>query len=244
MFKLVLSDPSIFKTSFDAISSIVDEVQIEVDSDGLRLNAIDRSHITYVHLELKESLFDIYECDKPIKLNLDTEELMKVLKRSKNEDVMEVTVDVGNLILTFEGAVKKTFKVKLIDLEYDTPSQPDIPYDIKIPIPVSILKEAIQDIEIVSDRVSFEVDEDKLTLEAVGDFADAKIEYLHGEKINEKARAVYAISNIKEMLKAEKFSDNTYLSIGTDMPLTLYLELLNEEGLLSFLLAPRLEEED
>ena len=61
-----------------------------------------------------------------------------------------------------------------------------------------------------------------------------KIEYLHGEKINEKARAVYAISNIKEMLKAEKFSDNTYLSIGTDMPLTLYLELLNEEGLLSF----------
>ena len=60
MFKLVLSDPSIFKTSFDAISSIVDEVQIEVDSDGLRLNAIDRSHITYVHLELKESLFDIY----------------------------------------------------------------------------------------------------------------------------------------------------------------------------------------
>lgn len=95
---------------------------------------------------------------------------------------MELTVDVGNLILTFEGAVKKTFKVKLIDLEYDTPSQPDIPYDIKIPIPVSILKEAIQDIEIVSDRVSFEVDEDKLTLEAVGDFADAKIEYLHGEK--------------------------------------------------------------
>ena len=115
MFKLVLSDPSIFKTSFDAISSIVDEVQIEVDSDGLRLNAIDRSHITYVHLELKESLFDIYECDKPIKLNLDTEELMKVLKRSKSDDVMELTVDAGSLIITFEGAIKKTFKVKLID---------------------------------------------------------------------------------------------------------------------------------
>lgn len=244
MFKLVLSDPSIFKTSFDAISSIVDEIQIEVDSDGLRLNAIDRSHITYVHLELKENLFDIYECDKPIKLNLDTEELMKVLKRSKNDDVMELTTDAGNLILTFEGAVKKTFKVKLIDLEYDTPDQPDIPYDLKIPIPITILKEAIQDIEIVADRVSFTVDEDNIILEAVGDFADAKVEYLHGEKVNEKVRAIYAIENIKEMLKAEKFADNTYISLGTDMPLTLYLELLNDEGLLSFLLAPRLEDED
>lgn len=243
MFKLVLSDPSIFKTSFDAISSIVDEVQIEVDSDGLRLNAIDRSHITYVHLELKESLFDIYECDKPIKLNLDTEELMKVLKRSKSDDVMELTVDAGSLIITFEGAIKKTFKVKLIDLEYDTPAQPQIEYPININIPITTLKEAIQDIEIVADRVLFDVDEDKLTLEAVGEFSDAKVEYLHGEKITETAKAIYAIENIKEMLKAEKFADNTYVQFGDDMPLTLVLELLNNEGELSFLLAPRIEEE-
>jgi proliferating cell nuclear antigen len=243
VFKLALSDPSIFKTSFDAISSIVDEVQIEVDSDGLRLNAIDRSHITYVHLELKESLFDIFQCDKPIKLNLDTEELMKVLKRSKSDDVMELGVDAGSLIITFEGETKKTFKVKLIDLEYDAPTPPEIEYPIKIAVPIRTLKEGVQDIEIVANKVSLSVDEDNLTLEAVGDFADAKIEYLHGEKVNDSAKAIYAVENIKEMLKAEKFADNTYISIGNDMPLTLSLELLNDEGKLTFLLAPRIEEE-
>lgn len=243
MFKLVLSDPSIFKTSFDAISSIVDEVQIEVDSDGLRLNAIDRSHITYVHLELKESLFDIYECDKPIKLNLDTEELMKVLKRSKNDDVMELTIDAGSLILTFEGAVKKTFKVKLIDLEYDAPTPPQIEYPVVISLPISTLKETIQDIEIVADRVAFKIDEDNLTLTAVGDFADAEVEYLHGEQVSENVRSIFAIENIKEMLKAEKFADRTFISLGNDMPLTLSLKLLNDEGELTFLLAPRIEEE-
>lgn len=243
VFRLVLSNPSIFKTSFDAISSIVDEVQIEVDSDGLRLNAIDRSHITYVHLELKESLFDIFECDKPIKLNLDTEELMKVLKRSKNDDVMELTTDAGNLILSFEGAVKKTFKIKLIDVEYDTPALPDIEFPITLGIPIDTLKDAIQDIEIVADRVAFNIDEDKLTFEAVGDFADAKVEYLHGEQISESARATFTIEKIKEMLKAEKFSDNTFISFGDDMPLKLTLELLNDEGNLTFLLAPRVEEE-
>ena len=243
MFKLVLSDPSIFKTSFDAISSIVDEVQIEVDSDGLRLNAIDRSHITYVHLELKESLFDIYECDKPIKLNLDTEELMKVLKRSKSDDVMELTVDAGSLVITFEGAVKKTFKVKLIDLEYDAPTPPQIEYPVEISMPIATLKETIQDIEIVADRVAFAVDPDNLTLTAVGDFADAEVEYLYGEQVEENVRSIFAIENIKEMLKAEKFADSTFIALGNDMPLTLSLKLLNDEGELTFLLAPRIEEE-
>lgn len=243
MFKLILSDPSIFKTSFEAISSIVDEVQIEVDSDGLRLNVIDRSHITFVHLDLKESLFDIFQCDKPIKLNIDTEELMKVLKRSKSDDVMELTVDGGNLIVTFEGEVKKTFKVKLIDLEYDTPTPPSIEYPVKISIPIGTLKETIQDIEIVADRVEFNINQDVLKLKAVGEFADAEVEYLHGEKVLETVKAVFAIENIKEMLKAEKFADNTYIALGNDMPLTLTLELLNEEGELSFLLAPRIEEE-
>ncbi len=42
MFKAVLSDSNVLKTSFEAISSIVDEVQMKADSDGLRLDALDR----------------------------------------------------------------------------------------------------------------------------------------------------------------------------------------------------------
>jgi monomeric archaeal DNA polymerase sliding clamp len=56
MFKAVLSDSNILKTSFDAISSIVDEVQMQADDDGLKLDALDRSHITFVHLELKSDV--------------------------------------------------------------------------------------------------------------------------------------------------------------------------------------------
>ena len=82
MFKAVLSDSNILKTSFDAISSIVDEVQMQTDDDGLKLDALDRSHITFIHLELKSDVFDEYKCEEPLKINVDTEELMKVLKVS------------------------------------------------------------------------------------------------------------------------------------------------------------------
>ena len=93
MFKAELSDSNILKTSFDAISSIVDEVQIQTDSEGMRLDALDRSHITFVHLELKSSLFDEYVCDVPEKINIDTDEFMRVLKRAKSQDRVLMSVD-------------------------------------------------------------------------------------------------------------------------------------------------------
>ena len=50
MFKAVLGDSNILKTSFDAISSIVDEVQIQADSGGLRLDVrIPKYCLKHIH---------------------------------------------------------------------------------------------------------------------------------------------------------------------------------------------------
>ncbi|MDD1763332.1 MAG: proliferating cell nuclear antigen (pcna) [Methanobacteriaceae archaeon] len=244
MFKAVLSDSNILKTSFDAISSIVDEVQMQADSEGIKLDALDRSHITFVHLELKSGVFDVYSCKEPLKINVDTEELMKVLKRSKAEDVVELSVDEGNLIITFEDEARRTFKIRLIDIEYEAPSPPQLEYPTEFEIPFNLLKNSIQDIEIVSDKISLIVDQDKFIASAEGEFGDAKIEYLHGEKIEEKAKSVFSLEKIKEMLKADKFSESAVLRLGNDMPLNLSLKMVSDEGELSFLLAPRIESEE
>ncbi|MDI6643805.1 MAG: proliferating cell nuclear antigen (pcna) [Methanobacteriaceae archaeon] len=244
MFKAVLTDPSILKTSFDAISSIVDEVQMQTDNEGLRLDALDRSHITFVHLELKSDLFDEYSCSEPQKINVDTEELMKVLKRAKADDVLELSLDEGNLIVTFEGEARRVFKIRLIDIEYEAPAPPELEYPTEFEVPFSLLKDSIQDIEIFSDKIIFTVDEDKFFASAEGEFGDAKIEYLHGEKIEEKAKSVFSLDKIKEMLKADKFSDVISLRLGNDMPLNLRLKMVSDDGELSFLLAPRIESEE
>ncbi|NYT18009.1 MAG: proliferating cell nuclear antigen (pcna) [Methanobacteriales archaeon] len=244
MFKAVLSDSNILKTSFDAISSIVDEVQMQADEEGLRLDALDRSHITFVHLELKKNLFDEYQCKEPLKINVDTEELMKVLKRAKAEDMVELTTDEGNFIITFEGEARRKFKIRLIDIEYEAPSPPQLDYPTEFEVPFSLLKDSIQDIGIVSDKISLQVDEDKFKASAEGDFGDAQIEYLHGEKIQENAKSVFSLEKVKEMMKADKFSETAQIKLGNDMPLNLYLKMASDEGELSFLLAPRIESEE
>ncbi|AAB85790.1 MULTISPECIES: proliferating cell nuclear antigen (pcna) [Methanothermobacter] len=244
MFKAELNDPNILRTSFDAISSIVDEVQIQLSAEGLRLDALDRSHITYVHLELKAELFDEYVCDEPERINVDTEELMKVLKRAKANDRVILSTDEGNLIIQFEGEAVRTFKIRLIDIEYETPSPPEIEYENEFEVPFQLLKDSIADIDIFSDKITFRVDEDRFIASAEGEFGDAQIEYLHGERIDKPARSIYSLDKIKEMLKADKFSETAIINLGDDMPLKLTLKMASKEGELSFLLAPRIEAEE
>ena len=244
MFKAELSDSNILKTSFDAISSIVDEVQIQTDSEGMRLDALDRSHITFVHLELKSSLFDEYVCDVPEKINIDTDEFMRVLKRAKSQDRVLMSVDDNNFIITFEGDATRTFKIRLIDIEYDNPVPPSIEHPTNFKVRFSILKDSINDIDIFSDKIILEVDEDYFIASADGEFGDASIKYLHGENIQEHAKALFSLDKIREMLKADKFSEIATISLGNDMPLTLSLKMVSEDGELSFLLAPRIESED
>ncbi|MEE3443708.1 MAG: proliferating cell nuclear antigen (pcna), partial [Methanobrevibacter sp.] len=191
MFKAELSNPNILKTSFDAISSIVDEVQIQTDSEGFRLDALDRSHITFVHLELKSSLFDEFVCDEPEKINIDTDEFMKVLKRSKSTDRVIMSLDEGNFIITFEGEAKRTFKIRLIDIEYESPTPPQLNSPTKFEIPFNLLKDSIQDMDLFSDKITLMVDSEKFRASAEGEFGDANIEYIHGEKIDTEAKSVF-----------------------------------------------------
>ena len=244
MFKAELSNPNILKTSFDAISSIVDEVQIQTDSEGFRLDALDRSHITFVHLELKSSLFDEFVCDEPEKINIDTDEFMKVLKRSKSTDRVIMSLDEGNFIITFEGEAKRTFKIRLIDIEYESPTPPQLNSPTKFENPFNLLKDSIQDMDLFSDKITLMVDSEKFRASAEGEFGDANIEYIHGEKIDTEAKSVFSLEKIREMLKADKFSEMAIINLGTDIPLYLTLRRVDGEGELSFLLAPRIESED
>ena len=54
----------------------------------------------------------------------------------------------------------------------------------------------------------------------------------------------FSLEKVKEMLKADKFSESAVIRLGNDMPLNLALQMASDEGELSFLLAPRIESEE
>ena len=155
-----------------------------------------------------------------------------------------MSLDEGNFIITFEGEAKRTFKIRLIDIEYESPTPPQLNSPTKFEIPFNLLKDSIQDMDLFSDKITLMVDSEKFRASAEGEFGDANIEYIHGEKIDTEAKSVFSLEKIREMLKADKFSEMAIINLGTDIPLYLTLRRVDGAGELSFLLAPRIESED
>ena len=58
--KFELSDSKMFKDCFLTVGTIIDEIIIEADNDGLRCKALDKSHITFVSLEMDYDFFDSF----------------------------------------------------------------------------------------------------------------------------------------------------------------------------------------
>ena len=246
MFKIVLHDTGMLKSAFNSIVNIVEEVQIQLDHDGLRLNALDKAHITFVHLELEKTVFNEYSIDEPTSINLDTSEFMKVLGRCKNDDVLTLTADDGNLIIVFENNNStRNFKIRLIDMEYDSPTPPEIPSTLTCTLPVSVLKDNLADIAVFSDKLTIQHEEsdDYLYMSGEGGFGETRSKYLTEILTDGDADAVYSIDKVKDFLKSEKFSKEIILKLGKDIPLMMEFHLPSKDGCLSFLLAQRIEEE-
>lgn len=245
MFKLELSDTRIMKEPFESISKIVDEVVCTVDSEGFKLNAMDRSHICFVLLDLKASVFDEYICNVPEKICLDTTEFIRILKRMKKQDVLTLSTDSDNLVIGLNGDVDREFKIRLIDMDYESPVPPSIDFPAHASVPSSIVKDAITDMKLFSEKLYFILDNEMFTVSTDGEFGDATFQYLHGEEgIEGEFKSCFSIPKLDDIFQASKFSDIVEISLGLDKPLNLRFELVTGDGELRYLLAPRLEQED
>lgn len=166
--------------------------------DGIYMDAIDRSHITFVHLELKNELFDEYSVDGEEKINIDTEELVKVLKRVRSTEIITLETDENNLIISIENDAKRSFRIRLIDISYEKPKTPKLDLPVSVEVPVDVLRDAIRDLEMFNDKIVFEVDENKLLITGESEFGDVKIEYPHAEEVDSKVRSVYSLEKLKK----------------------------------------------
>jgi len=244
-FKLqLISGSDIFKNAFDSIEKIVDEVTLTADSEALHLRCLSRDHITFITMDLEKTVFDEYLCDKPEKMAIDCTEFMKVLKKAKKDDTLELETDEGNLIITFKGDATRQFKLRFIDMEYDNPQPPQIAVPCNIPIASNLIKDYINDMDLYDEKLTFIVDEDYLKILATGQIGDGEIKYLHGENMNEVVRSTFSIPKLKEIFRASKFSKECILGIGEDMPIIVTFNLPTRDGKLEYLLAPRLEQDE
>ena len=80
MFEARISNGMILKKIIEAIKDLVADVNFDISSEGISLQAMDASHVALVVLHLKASEFDEFRCDRPQTLGLSVSNLAKIIK--------------------------------------------------------------------------------------------------------------------------------------------------------------------
>ena len=77
---------STFKQVIDALKEILMDVNLEIDETGIKIVAMDNTHIVLIHLKLEADKFEIYECEKKIYVGINMLRLHALIKTITNNE--------------------------------------------------------------------------------------------------------------------------------------------------------------
>ena len=250
MFKAVMTDSSIFRDSISTIGELIDEGIFKVDKNGLSLVAADRAMVAVIDFKMPATMFDKFDVDKEQNIAVNMTNLVSVLKRVAPNEKLEIELKDNKLEIVMKDGSTRKFTVPLLDIsQEEIPPINQLQFDARAKIKADVLKNGIDDAEIVSDSIVFEANKEKFDMSASGDISSAELTL---EKGNDSlldlnvtggvVRARYPLDYLKKMIKASKLANEISIRWSKDYPLRMDFTSVDKVSL-GFVLAPRVSEE-
>lgn len=249
MFRAVLSDIDLIKTSLTAVGEIIDEGVFKLGKEGISLIAADRAMVAVADLKILATAFEEYEVKEEKDIGLNITNFLSILKRAKAKDKLILELKDSKLEITLQNSSKRRFVLPLLDIsQEEIPPIDQLEFVSKVEISSEILQSGVDDAEVVSDSVVFEASPNRFLIKAEGDISSAELELEKGNealieiKAKDETRARYPLDYLKKMVKAASIADSVILEWGQDFPMKLTFKV-TDKLILSFVLAPRVQEE-
>ena len=258
IFEAHLTDSAIFRKLIDSVRDLVDTVTFDLSEEGIHLQALDNNHVSLVNMALHYDGFENYYCKRNISLGINLQSLTKILKCSRPNDklILQMDSDQEKLNVSFqssEGKRTSNFNIKLMDIDSEHLSVPEMECDATILVASGEYQRVIHDLITLGDNVTFEVDEDSFSLSTKGDIGDGKIvldrtddenpsdESVH-LKIESPVTLTFSMKYLNNFCKATPLSSHVLLSMTKDSPLVTEYTIPNL-GYIKYFLAPKIEDE-
>ena len=178
MFKASMNDARLFRNLLGAISSLIEEADFNATPEGIKLRSMDPSHIAMVDFEWPRTAFDSYQCTANTKLRLSVSNLLKLLKRTRSDESIEVLYDDANkkLNITLKNKITRKFITPTLEPSTEEVPTPKVPFSARVKLTAASLRDIIDDAQAISDNVKLEVEPDKFIVRATGELSSALIE--------------------------------------------------------------------
>src|SRR3989344_715705 len=241
--RLTLAEPKLFKEPVMVISELVNEVVFKIDREKLELVAMDPANVAMIVYKLLGSVFIEYDVNKEIEIAVNLDHLKQVLRRAKPSDTLTLELLESKLKITLKSNSVRVFTLSLISMQEERQKIPELDFKCRIDMPSVLFDEAIDDMDVVSDSVAFDIQDNTFNIQAAGNISTAKVSFNNNDIIKisckeDSIKSRYSIEYLKKIIKGSKLSDNMTLSLSNDYPLKVEYKIIDKLSLAA-ILAPR-----
>jgi len=240
---LRLDSPRLLSDIISIISELVNEVRLKVTKEGMSITAIDPANVAMVFFKMPNSLFSQFDVDKDEVLGVNLENLKNVLRRCQMGSSLTISREDNLLKFGIQDKIRREFNLALIDIEGEEKEMPQWEFKSVIKMDSSTFVEAIEDCMIVSDACTFIATPSSFVIEARG-LNSAKIEFTSDEiEIHsDNSTARFSLEYLNKFIKGAKISSRVAINFSDNHPMR--INFSTGDVILSFVLAPRIEQEE
>ncbi|GAA6009283.1 uncharacterized protein JCM10292_000759 [Rhodotorula paludigena] len=180
MFEARLEQAEVLKKVLDAVKELVTDANFDCSDEGIKLQAMDNSHVALVSLNLARSGFSQYRCDRDMSLGMSLASLSKIVKAAGNNDTITLRADESQDVLGLLFEAKKVdrvgeYEMKLMDIDQEHLGIPDTVYDAEVDLPSAEFARIIRDLKELGESVKIEVSKEGVRFSAEGDIGNASV---------------------------------------------------------------------
>jgi proliferating cell nuclear antigen len=215
------------------------DVNLEIDETGIKIVAMDNTHIVLIHLKLEADKFEIYECEKKIYVGINMLRLHALIKTITNNDILSLYIlkdDPNHLGITIdnnEKNYKTNYKLSVLDIDVLNIQIPPVDFHTIINMPSSYLQKIIRDMHNLAEFIEFRNINDKLILSCKGDFCHQEtilgaeksqsitIKKNSGEEDQEIIQGIFSLKYLSIFTKCTNLSNTVEIYLKNNYPIIL-----------------------
>ncbi len=149
------------RTLIEALRSILVEMSLLFDKDGVRMIAMDNTRTVLVHLRLHAEKFERYQYSHStpkLIIGVNTDHLYRIIRTATNDDTLTLYIDgddANSLGILMENGEKKQvhrYKLNLLDRDEPDLSLPETEFSTRITMPSLDFQKICRDMTLLSAK--------------------------------------------------------------------------------------------
>jgi len=256
LFEIRTVQAGAVRTLIEALKEILTEANLEFDSQGIKVMAVDETHTVLVYLRLHADRFETYYCPAKHVLGVNMIYLFKLIKTMGNNDNLTLYLPASNpnkLGIRMENSEKSTvtnYFLKLFDTDVEDIQIPSLNFTSIIHMPSTDLQKICRDMNALGEKLDVEITSSAsdLMFKCIGDFAEQETVISENSTSNMKVhkeagttseivQGIFQLKHLVLFTKCTSLCPSIELYLKNDYPLILRYTVANL-GEVKLVLAP------